>query len=87
MVQRQYESSWTMFDMHTYPGGAWRLHMLRKVVGDGVFWSAVRKYIAAFQGRVVETEDFRKMVEHESGLNLTRFFDEWFYMKARHFCF
>ena len=27
----------------------------------------------------METEDFRKCIEKASGLNLTRFFDQWFY--------
>jgi aminopeptidase N len=82
LVNRKYDSSWSMFDNHTYPGGCWRIHMLRKLLGDNVFWSAVQKYVATFKGKVVETEDFRKVLEQESGLNLTRFFDQWFYSKG-----
>jgi hypothetical protein len=28
-----------------YPGGSCRLHMLRKLLGDEVFWKAVRTYV------------------------------------------
>jgi hypothetical protein len=37
---------------------------------------AVADYIRTFSGRLVETEDFRKILERHSGLNLTRFFDQ-----------
>jgi aminopeptidase N len=85
LVTRKYESSWTMYDSHTYPGGCWRIHQLRRLLGDGVFWSGVQKYVRNFRDKVVETSDFRKVFENESGLNLTRFFDEWFYSKVS-FC-
>jgi len=77
IVTRTYNSSWDLFDRHLYPGGAWRLHMLRHVAGDGPFWAAVRDYLKTYAGRTVETEDFRKKVEEHSGLNLVRFFDQW----------
>ncbi|KAI8618086.1 hypothetical protein BC830DRAFT_1166471 [Chytriomyces sp. MP71] len=79
IVCRTYESSWDMFDMHTYPGGAFRIHMLRHIVGDDAFWKAVKKYVNAFAGKSVETEDFKRALEQESGLNLTKFFDQWIY--------
>ncbi len=79
IVTRKYNSSWDLFDRHLYPGGAWRIHMLRERLGDGAFWSAVRDYVATYSERVVETEDFRRKLEEHSGLNLTRFFDEWVY--------
>jgi aminopeptidase N len=82
MVQRQYQSSWSLFDSHTYPGGAWRIHMLRKLVGDALFWEGVKKYIATFREGTAETDDFRKAIESVTGLNLTRFFDEWYYSKG-----
>lgn len=40
-----YNHSWSMFDYHLYPGGAWRLHMLRAQLGDAVFWDGVRRYL------------------------------------------
>jgi aminopeptidase N len=32
--------------------------------------------------KTVETEDFRKSLERASGLNLSRFFDQWLYSKG-----
>ena len=78
IVTRGFDSSWDMFDQHLYPGGACRLHMLRKELGDDVFWAGVRAYVATYIGHVVETDDFRRTLEEASGRSLGRFFDQWF---------
>ncbi|KAJ3410419.1 hypothetical protein HDV05_003803 [Chytridiales sp. JEL 0842] len=82
IVCRVYDSSWELFDAHTYPGGAVRIHMLRHLLGDELFWKAVQNYVATYAGHYVETEDFKRCLERESGLNLTRFFDQWIYGKG-----
>ncbi|OBZ84302.1 Glutamyl aminopeptidase [Choanephora cucurbitarum] len=82
IVTRKYDASWDMFDMHTYPGGAWRIHMLRKRLGEEVFWHAIQIYIERFYNKTVQTSDFQNVLEEVSGLNLTRFFDEWLYSKG-----
>ncbi|KAL2917678.1 hypothetical protein HK105_202551 [Polyrhizophydium stewartii] len=82
IVTRKYDSSWRMFDSHTYPGGAYRLHMLRKHVGDDAFFRGVQKYVKAFACKTAETDDFRKCIEAESGINLVPFFDQWLYSKG-----
>jgi hypothetical protein len=46
-----YDHSWSMFDSHLYPGGAWRIHMLRAQLGDAVFWDGVRRYLTAHMSR------------------------------------
>jgi len=79
IVTRKFDSSWDLFDMHLYPGGAWRLHMLRRELGDSVFWSAVTEYLRRHGRGTVETDDFRKVLEEASGRSLVRFFDEWLY--------
>lgn len=33
IVTRRFDSSWQLFDAHLYPGGAVRLHMLRRLLG------------------------------------------------------
>ena len=78
IMTRRFDSSWDLFDRHLYPGGAWRLHMLRALLGDDVFWTGVRAYIERFAFQVVETDDFRKVMEEVSGRSLARFFDQWF---------
>jgi aminopeptidase N len=75
---RHFESSWDMFDHHLYPGGAVRLHLLRTELGDAAFWDGVRAYLARYRGKVVETDDFRRVMEEHSGRSLARFFDDWF---------
>ncbi|KAI8915223.1 hypothetical protein DFJ77DRAFT_461715 [Powellomyces hirtus] len=82
MVTRTYDVSWNMFDMHTYPGGAWRIHMLRKLLGDEAFWDGVQSYVRMYRTQVVETDEFRRCLEKASGLNLVKFFDQWFYSKG-----
>ena len=79
IVTRAFDSSWDMFDQHLYPGGAVRLHMLRRHMGDEEFWAGVREYVATFAGRTVETGDFRRTLERHGGRSLARFFDQWFH--------
>jgi aminopeptidase N len=77
LVTRKFSSSWQMYDRHLYPGGACRLHTLRKEIGDDIFWSAVKDYLHTFQESVVETDDFRRIVEKHCGRSLQKFFDQW----------
>jgi aminopeptidase N len=82
LVTRVFDHSWSLYDRHLYPGGACRLHMLRKLLGDEVFWSGVRDYVQTYGGQVVETDDFRRMLEKHSGRSLVRYFEQWFYAKG-----
>lgn len=82
IVTRTFDHSWSLYDRHLYPGGACRLHMLRRLLGDEVFWPAVTDYLQTFGGQVVETDDFRRMLEKHSGRSLVRFFDQWFLGKG-----
>jgi len=79
IVTREFNSSWQMYDRHLYPGGACRLHTLCCELGDDSFWQGVRAYLARYRGEVVETDDFRRVLEEVSGRSLGRFFDQWFY--------
>ncbi len=60
-----------------YPKGASILHMLRRMLGDEVFFRGVQKYMQAHAGGLVETSDFRYAMEEASGLGLEWFFDQW----------
>ncbi len=79
IVTREFNSSWEMYDRHLYPGGACRIHTLRNELGDETFWNAVRDYLKTYAGQVVETDDFRRVMELHSGRSLGQFFDEWFH--------
>jgi aminopeptidase N len=78
IVTRRYDQSWGMFDGHLYPGGAWRLHMLRNKLGNDVFWRAITRYISDNMWGLVEPSDLRHALERESGVSLAKFFDVWF---------
>ncbi len=82
IITREYDHSWNMFDMHLYPGGAWRLHMLRQLVGDDNFWAGVQEYVNTYAARTVKSLDFQRCIENHSGLNLDSFFDMWFRSKG-----
>lgn len=77
IVDRRYSSADGMFDARAYPKGAWVLHMLRKQLGDDVFWRGIRTYGNENRYRSVETADFRKVLERVSGKGLERFFYDW----------
>lgn len=82
IVTRAFDSAWDMFDMHLYPGGAMRLHMLRCKLGDRAFWQGVRAYLKAFDGKTAETADFQRCLEESSGLSLQKFFDQWLFARG-----
>jgi aminopeptidase N len=83
IVETRYETSDTMFDGVTYAKGACVLHTLRGLLGDEAWWKGIRRYVSANQLQVVETDDFRKAMEADSGKDLKWFFDQWVY-KAGH---
>lgn len=67
------------YGTNLYPRGASVLHMLRFVLGDGLFWKAIRHYITKHHHAVVETNDLKVAIEEATGQNLYWFFDEWVY--------
>jgi aminopeptidase N len=79
IMTRHFHSSWQMYDRHLYEGGACRLHTLRAELGDKVFWEAVQDYVRRYDGKVVETDHFRHVMEEHSGRSLGKFFDQWFH--------
>jgi aminopeptidase N len=60
-----------------YPKGASILHMLRRMLGDEVFFRGVHAYMARHALGLAETHDFRRAMEEASGLGLEWFFDQW----------
>jgi aminopeptidase N len=65
----------------SYNKGAMLLHMLRWKMGDADFFTAIQNYLAdpnlAFS--YARTSDLIWHLENQSGVNLTEFFDDWFY--------
>jgi aminopeptidase N len=68
-----------MFTPVTFGRGAWVLHMLRHVMGDPVFFQALRSYLRAYAYRSASTRDFIRECESAAGRDLGWFFGEWVY--------
>ncbi len=60
-----------------YDKGGWVLHMLRRVVGDEVFFPALRDYRRRHAGGNATRLDLRAVFEERSGRDLKQFFDQW----------
>ncbi|MGV8814948.1 MAG: M1 family metallopeptidase [Gelidibacter sp.] len=60
-----------------YQKGSWALHVLRELVGEVAFRAAVKNYLEKHQYLNVETSDFVKEVEKESGQDLSEFVRIW----------
>lgn len=79
MVSRRWHEPFEAFrrQANPYSKGASILHMLRRSLGDEVFFRGLRLYVERFRFRNVETADFRKTMEEVSGRSLEQFFDQW----------
>jgi aminopeptidase N len=60
-----------------YQKAGWVLHMLRGVVGTERFWSGIREYYRRYRDQNASTDDFRQIMEHAAGTDLSWFFDQW----------
>lgn len=60
-----------------YVRGASTLHMLRVMLGEEAFWTAIRMYVADNAHTLVETDDLRAAFETVTGQHLGWFFDQW----------
>jgi len=64
---------------YSYHKGAWVLHQLRHIVGDGVFFAMLADFRDAFAYSAASTEDFIDVAENAYGQDLQWFFDQWVY--------
>ncbi len=79
IVEKVFETPTELFDRHLYEKGSCVLHMLRFVLGDGLFWKSLAHYTQKHQMQNVETDDLRRAIEETTGHNLEGFFSEWLY--------
>lgn len=74
----------SIFDSNrSYSKGGSVLHMLRGIIGDSLFFQALRTYLhkSNLAYNSVSTSDFQKAVEEVYGASLDYFFNEWVYGK------
>lgn len=80
MVSNRYRNPDVPFSKpdNPYSKGAVVLHMLRERLGKQAFYKATRNYLAENRDNgLVETDQFQKALETESGLSLDQFFEQW----------
>src|SRR5690606_18870975 len=65
----------------SYNKGSMVLHMLRKKLGDAVFFQGLKDYLAdpELAYGYAKTEDLIRIMEDASGVDLNEFFDDWIY--------
>lgn len=71
-----------LFDSRlVYNKGGVVLHMLRHILGDSVFFKAMKQYATdpRFRFATASTEDFQSVCESVAGKSLGYFFSEWIY--------
>jgi aminopeptidase N len=67
----------------TYKKGAIILHTLRyEINDDSVFFKGIKDYLAKYSHSVASGADFQKVMETTTGMNLSDFFNQWYYGEA-----
>lgn len=79
IVTRYYANKDAIFDTYAYPRGGAVLHMLRKHLGDELFWRSLNHYLTANAHQPVSTEELRIAIEETTGQSMDWFFDQWLY--------
>ncbi|MFV0387542.1 MAG: M1 family aminopeptidase [Pyrinomonadaceae bacterium] len=79
IVTRNYANKDAMFDTYAYPAGGAVLHMLRKQLGDQLFFKALNHYLTQNAHQPVSTEDLRIAFEEATGQSMDLFFNQWLY--------
>ncbi len=76
-----YGNEWRIFDGRlSYNKGAAILHMLRfEFQDDDLFFDALKQYTQQYGGSTATGADFRDKMAEVSGLDLTDFFNQWYY--------
>lgn len=69
----------SLLNPNSYQKGAWVLHMLRKELGDDLFWQVLKTYYESYKYSNASTEDFKEVAEKVSGKELDTFFSQWLY--------
>jgi aminopeptidase N len=67
------------FSGHIYPKGGAVLYMLRRELGDSLFWRGINDYTTRHAFASVVSDDLRASMERVSGRDLTDFFRKWVY--------
>jgi aminopeptidase N len=72
-----------LFDIAVYDRGAMTLQALRNRLGDPTFFQVLRNWVAENKYGNGSVEDFIALAEHNSGEDLTSFFQAWLFTAAK----
>jgi hypothetical protein len=77
---------WDLFESAlVYYKGACVLHMLRRMVGDSLFFDALRKYLDAFAYSTATTQQLRDVLSTTLGRDLFDYFNQWIFNPGQPF--
>lgn len=82
LIRFHYPDAEELFDAHSYSKGGLILHMLRKYLGDDLFFDGLNYYLNQHAFSSVEVHDLRLAFEKVSGEDLNWFFNQWFLAKG-----
>jgi aminopeptidase N len=68
-----------LFDIAVYYRGAMTLQALRQTVGDDVFFDLLAEWVASEAGDTVTTDEFIRLAEKMSGMQLDDLFQTWLF--------
>jgi aminopeptidase N len=68
-----------LLNANSYQKGGWVLHMLRRQLGDTLFWKGIQTYYSRYSGKNAVTGDLCKAMEDVSGKSLQPFFQQWLF--------
>jgi aminopeptidase N len=68
-----------LLNANSYQKGAWVLHMLRRKLGDSLFWKGIRLYYKTYSGSNAATGDLESIFEKVSHQDLATFFRQWLF--------
>lgn len=72
-----------LLNANSYQKGAWFLHMLRRELGDELFWKGMRQYYEDYKNKNALTSDFQRVMESVSKRDLGKFFYQWLFIAGQ----
>lgn len=78
LIHYYYSHPEEMFDVHSYNKGGAILNMLRRWVGDSVFFASLSYYLRERAFRAAEVHHLRLAFEEVTGQDFNWFFNDWF---------
>ncbi|MGY5873722.1 MAG: M1 family aminopeptidase [Candidatus Thorarchaeota archaeon] len=79
IVKNEWERGSDVFDLHLYPGAAWRYYMLKHLVGEDRWWEILGEWLTRFSHKSPYTHDLEGLFTEMTGDDYGWFFHQWLY--------